>query len=253
MATLSVREIAETALGRTGNLSVNTDVYGYIFRDTDGSLFGTLDADDTLPGTGQPTTRSLKRHLQTISGDATDLVVFLVGHENDFSGVVSRDEVTTAQYALQVARDLYAQVDLGIRRIKWMRIPLAEANPAYIDIYSRTFAGWLTADFSGPDGGIDLFLVQTWAGDTAGRSAVRGPCDKNEKFEWTGAVLELSLPRRITGILLGHEVGHYLGLEHSGPATNMMNKSSFNTSTDITARQGERMRSHCSVSKVGVF
>ena len=33
MATLSVRQIAQNCLGTTGNLSVNSHVYGYIFRD----------------------------------------------------------------------------------------------------------------------------------------------------------------------------------------------------------------------------
>ena len=73
---------------------MNTHVYGYIFRDADGSVFGTLANSDTLPGSGQATTRSLKRHLQTISGEATDLVVILVGHENDFSGAVTLDQAT---------------------------------------------------------------------------------------------------------------------------------------------------------------
>ena len=117
MVTLSVRQITQTCLGKTGNLSVNSDVYGYVFRDTDGSVFGTLTGTDTLPGTGQPTTRSLRRHLRTISGEATDLVLILVGHENDFSGSVSRDDVTKVQYSVQVARDLYAQVNVGIRRL----------------------------------------------------------------------------------------------------------------------------------------
>ena len=73
---------ATSACGRSpssalsvGSISVNSDVYGYIFRDTDGSVFGTLGANDTLPGSGQPTQRSLKRHLQTISGKSAELVL----------------------------------------------------------------------------------------------------------------------------------------------------------------------------------
>ena len=133
MATLSVRQIAQNCLGKTGNLSVNSDVYGYIFREADGSVFGTLGTNDTLPGTGQATTRSLRRHLETISGEATDLVLILVGHENDFSGATDRDDVTKVQYCVQVTRDLYAQVNVGIRRLNWQRIPLADAD-GYVDI-----------------------------------------------------------------------------------------------------------------------
>ena len=157
MATLSLRQIAQNCLGATGDISVNSHVYGYIFRDADGSVFGTLGGGDTFPGSGGARTRSLKRHLQTISGQSTDLVVILVGHENDFSGAVTRDQVAKAQYAIQVARDLYAEVSLGIRTINWQRIPLADAG-GYVDIAGRDEAQDLTDDWSGPGGGIDVFL-----------------------------------------------------------------------------------------------
>jgi hypothetical protein len=253
MATLSVRQIAANCLGTTGNFSVNSHVYGYIFRDTDGSVFGTLGGSDTLPGSGAARTRSLKRHLQTISGQATDLVIILVGHENDFSGAVTRDQVTKAQYAIQVARDLYAQVNLGIRRIIWQRIPLADAG-GYVNIADRGEAQDLTDDWNGADGGIDVFLVQT-IGDAGGWSNVDGPCDKESKSDLSGAVLELSFSRRFTGILLGHEVGHYLKLEHTNTITNMMGADTngdgigeiTNNSTGLTSSQGTKMRSHCSV------
>ena len=209
MATLSVRQIAQNCLGVTGDISVNTHVYGYIFRDADGSVFGTLSASDTLPGSGAATTRSLKRHLQTVSGKATDLVIILVSHENDFSGVVTRNQATKAQYAIQIARDIYAQRNLGIRTIRWQRIPVADAG-GYANIADRGEAEDLTDDWSSSGGGIDVFMVQT-IGDAAGWSNVDGPCSKESKFDLSGVVLELSLGRRFTGVLLAHEVGHYLG------------------------------------------
>ncbi|MFN0145850.1 MAG: zinc-dependent metalloprotease family protein [Dehalococcoidia bacterium] len=254
MATLSVRTIASNCLGKNGTLSLNSDVYGYIFRDTDGSVFGTLGTNDTLPGSGQATTRSLKRHLQTISGRATDLVVILVGHENDFSGAFDRDEATKVQYALQVARDLYAQQDLGIRRINWQRIPLADAG-GYVDLADRSEAEDLTDDWSGPGGGIDVFFVQS-LGDAGGWSNVTGPCDKDSKDDLTGAVLVISGSRRFTGVLMAHEVGHYLGLGHTNSATNLMGVDSnndgiaelSNNSTVLTNSQGTTIRGHCSVN-----
>lgn len=253
MATLSVRHIAEHCLGLSGDLSMDSDVYGYIFRDTDGSLFGTLGGSDTLPGSGQPTTRSLKRHLQTISGTSTSIVPILVGHEDDFSGSVSRDDVTKAQYAIQVMRDLYAQVNLGVRHIVWQRIPVAQAG-GYVNITDSSEAEDLTDDWNGPTDGIDVFLVQS-IGDAGGWSNVEGPCDKDSKDGRTGAVIELSGGRRFTGILMGHEVAHYLGLEHTNSATNLMGVDSngdgigeiTNNSTVITSSQGADMRDHCSV------
>lgn len=253
MATLSVRQIAQSCLATAPPFSVNSHVYGYIFRDADGSVFGTLGGNDKFPATGEPRTRSLKRHLQTISGRSTDLVIILVGHENDFSGAVSRDDVTKAQYAIQVARDLYAQVGLGIRRIIWQRIPMADVG-GYVDIADRDEAQNLTDDWNGADGGIDVFLVQS-IGDAGGWSNVDGPCDKESKSDLSGAVIELSGSRRFTGILMGHEVGHYLGLEHANSITNMMGADTngdgigelTNDSTQLTSGQGSTMRSHCSV------
>ena len=48
MATLSVRQIAQTCLGKTGDLSVNSDVYGYIFRE-DGDRSSARSAASTRP------------------------------------------------------------------------------------------------------------------------------------------------------------------------------------------------------------
>lgn len=253
MATLSVRQIAKNCLGVTGDFSVNSHVYGYVFRGNDGSVFGTLAASDTLPGSGAPTTRSLKRHLQTVSGKATDLVMILVSHENDFSGVVTRDQVTKAQYAIQVARDIYAQRNLGIRTIRWLRIPVADAG-GYANISDRGEAEDLTDDWSSSGGGIDVFLVQS-IGDAGGWSNVDGPCSKESKTDLSGVVIELSSGRRFLGVLLGHEVGHYLGLEHANSITNLMGVDSNddgigeldNNSTQLTSSQGNTMRSHCSV------
>lgn len=248
MATLSLRSIASSCLGVSGTFTVDSHVFGYPFRDTDGSVFGTLAGTDTFPATGEATTRSLKQHLETISGTSCDIVAILVGHENDFSGAVDRDDVTKAQYAIQVMRDIYAQRDLGVRRINWQRIPMADVG-GYVDITDSAEAEDLTDDWNGPDGGIDVFFVQT-IGDAGGWSNVDGPCDKDSKDGRTGAVLEFVGGRRFTGVLLAHEVGHYLKLEHGNDITNLMGADTNNdgigeitrNSTGLTAAQGDLMK-----------
>jgi hypothetical protein len=251
MATLSLKTIAKNRLGKTGPLSVNDDVFGYVYRN--GGVFGPL-AGDILPGTGLPTGRALGRHLEAISGKSIDLVLILVGYETDSTvSAVSPDDLTKIQYAVQVMRDLYAQAPLGIRFLNWQRISLADAED-YVDIEDHDEAEDLTDDWNGPDGGIDVFFVRT-IGDADGWSHTPGSCDKDEKGEMTGTVVSLDDSKRYTGIVLGHEVGHYLGLQHADAATKMMGVDSDgdgigfvdSNSTIITPAEGNTMRGHCAV------
>ncbi len=250
---VSLKSVATNCLGISGSFSVNRDVFGYIFRDGSGRLFGALGGNDTLPDTGQPTTRSLRRQLEGMQGNSINLSIFLVGHEDDFSGVVSLADVTRVQYAIQVARDIYRQAGLGIRRIYWRRIGVAEAGN-YTIITDRPEAEDLTDDFSGPNDGIDVFWVQQIL-NAGGWCNTDGPCDKDAKDEMTGVVIELSNGSRFTGILLGHEVGHYMKLSHANSITNLMGVDSNNdgigelnnNSTAISNSQAALMLTHCAV------
>jgi hypothetical protein len=256
MTTLSVRDIAARHLDKTGDLSINADMYGYIHRDPSSRLFGDLESSDVLPGDGTPlaqTRRSLRRHLETISGKSVDFVLVLVGHEPDFSGVVSRSEAAKLQYALQVARDLYAQVDLGIRRVEWERIPLEDAG-GHTNITTFLESHTLTQIFSGRPGALDVFIVQTMGGK-AGRSTQNGPCDKGPREWMSGCVVELAGTPQFTGIVIGHEVGHYLGLGHVGDEDNLMCGPVLfercDPSTDmtlLTTDQGDNMKDHCLIN-----
>ncbi len=251
MATLSLKTIAQNRLGKTGPLSVNDDVFGYVYRN--GGVFGPL-AGDKLPGTNLPTGRALGKHLKAISGKSIDLVIILVGYETDSTtSAIGPDDLTKIQYAVQVMRDLYAQAPLGIRTLNWQRISVQDAED-YVDIADADEAEDLTDDWNGPGGGIDVFFVRS-IGDAGGWSQVKGPCDKDDKSDMTGAVISLANSKRSTGITLGHEVGHYLGLVHSDSMTKMMGVDSDgdgigetdNNSTIITLAEGNTMRGHCAV------
>lgn len=251
---VSVRDVARRRLGLVGAFSVTSDLYGYIYRDADGSVFGTLASSDLLPGSNRPVTRSLLRHLQTIDGTAFDMVLILVDHEDDYTGSVTLDQVTKVQYAVQVTRDLYAQGSVGVRRLVWQRIPQASAG-GFAAIADRAEAKSLSDDWNGPGGGVDVFLVQS-IGDADGWSNTPGPCDKNDTTDLSGAVLEVSGQRHITGILMAHEVGHYLGLGHTTSVANVMGDDSDgdgigaidDTSLALSASEGATMRTHCSMS-----
>jgi Metallo-peptidase family M12B Reprolysin-like len=230
---ISIREIAASCLSVEGTLSVRRDIFGYIWGPMDRTL-------------------SVKNHLELIRGTAFNLSIFLVGHEPDFSGEFSQDDARRMQAAIDGMRELYAQVDLGVRRLYWRYIPTAEAGG--YTVVDASEATDLTEDFSGPNDGIDVFFVTTVT-DAGGWSKTNGSCDKNTQGERTGAVLELKNTDSFTGILLAHEVGHYLGLSHANDITNVMGDDadgngigSINSSSvNLTTSQGDTMKSHCSI------
>ena len=257
---VSLKQVARDCLGLSGRISVQHDIYGYIFRDGSGRLFGALQTasmppervPDTLPGTGQPTARSLRQHLESISGRSINLSIVMVGYD-DFSGDDTLDDLTKVQYAIQIARDLYVQAGLGIRRIFWDRISVVDAGD-HTQITDKDHAEELTDAFSGDNDGIDVFWVQSIA-DAGGFCNEQGPCDKDSGDGLTGVVIELNRFRRRTGILLGHELGHYLGLPGGTSNTNLMGVAPpgggvddvDDVSTEITSSQAATMRAHCFV------
>lgn len=233
MATLSVKSIAASCLDRYPPLSIKRHVFGYIH--------GPIDRD-----------LSLKTHLDCIRGTAFNLSIFLVGHEPDYAGWFTQEEAGQCQHAIDVMRGLYALVGLGVRKLYWRYIPVDEAT-GYFSVNAAE-ATDLTEQFSGPNDGIDVFYVNV-VSDAGGWSNESGPCDKDAKGR-TGAVIEIVTPvspgnNDFAGILLAHEVGHYLGLPHADDITNIMGDDSDgdgigsinSTSVKLTASQGTTMRS----------
>ena len=230
---LSVKAVAASCLGVNGEFSVRSGLFGYIWG---------------------PTTRDLRvdAHLNRIKGKAINLSLILVAHEPDFSGEFDSADVRRIQEGIDRMRELYAQASLGVRKLYWTYIPVADAG-GYA-VVNASEATDLTNDWSGDNDGIDVFWV-TSVTDAGGWSNSDGPCDKDEDKERTGVVLEISGSDDFTGILLAHEVGHYLHLKHADTITNLMGVDSNgdgigelnSSSTNITASQGATMRAGCFV------
>lgn len=235
----SLKSVASSCLSLTPPFSVVRDFFGYPFYD-DQQTFN------------QPL--SLKRQMELAQGEAYNLSIFLVGHENDFSGVVTLAQVRSIQFAIQRAREIYGQIDLGIRVIYWRRIGTVEAG-GYPNIANRAEAENLTDDFSGPNDGIDSFFVQT-IGDAGGWCNQDGPCDKDSKDDLTGVVVALTFSDAFLGVLFSHELGHYLGLPSGTSDSNLMGQDTNNdgidelslNSTGITNAQAIIMKGHCFVN-----
>jgi predicted Zn-dependent protease len=55
--------------------------------------------------------------------------------------------------------------------------------------------------------------------------------------------------RNLMGIIIAHEVAHFLGLNHNGTGANFMAASTSGSNTDITHQQYIDMTDHGFVSK----
>ncbi|OFZ10060.1 MAG: hypothetical protein A3D92_11880 [Bacteroidetes bacterium RIFCSPHIGHO2_02_FULL_44_7] len=234
----SVAEYATSCLGLTPPYSIVKDVFGYQYHD------------------GQQTYEtdlSVLTQIRLGKQKSVNIAAILVGHEDDFSGAVSRTQVRNIQGAIQIMRNIYGTVNLGVRKIYWQRIGLAQAG-GYVNIANRSEAEDLTDDWSSPTDGIDVFFVQS-IGDAGGWSNVDGPCSKNSKDDLTGAVVSLTNPVPFLGVLTAHEVAHYLKLSHTNSATNLMGQDAnndgiaelTNANRVLTTAQGNSMKSHCFV------
>ena len=231
---VSIRDVCQGCLGETGTLSLRRDLYGYIWDGgrTDGRVLSVLD------------------HIRLIRGRSINLCCFLVGHEPGFSGTYTEAQAVHIQRSIDVSREIYAQADLGIRRIFWRYIEEDDAGP-WLSVNGGQ-ATDLTEAYSGPNDGIDIFWVQTIT-DAGGWSNSNGPCDKDDKGR-TGVVIRSSTGNGdFTGVLLAHEIGHYLTLAGgTSPAGNLMGASSnggvdvvMTNARDLTPGQIDQIHESC--------
>ena len=212
--TLSLKDIAQDCLALSPPFSVVRDVFGY---------------------SAPRRTMSIKRQLELIKGPCLKGInLILVGSQN-----FTAADFNEIEYAIQFMRDIYSQVNLGIRKIsKWYSVP----GPASLS-WSEAFD--LADEYKVDNDFLDLFIVRTMT-DADGVSSIDGPCDKDTKDG--ECVVSLNGNPNNSGNTFAHEIGHFLGLGHSGDPNNFITSAS-NANTAITNNQGNTMKKHCFVDK----
>jgi hypothetical protein len=144
--------------------------------------------------------------------------------------------------AVQITREIYGHVSFGIGRVERYFIRTADAN-GRDNIDNNAEAEALTDEWTFPSDALDIFFVLTYAGDTIGLSRLDGPCNKEAKG-MDGSVIAIEGSANITGLVLAHEAGHYLGLDHVDAEENLMYTSVPNEG-GLTSGQRDVMRAHC--------
>lgn len=233
----SVRQVAQ-CIGLPGGVSLVHDFFGHR-RMPSGRSY------------------SLLNQIGLLKGPHLHLNIILVGSDQFTDG--QRDLVDRAVFDI---RKIYSQVNLGVGRVEWRFVPVSLAN-GHEDIDSNDEADELTNSWTVHNNGHDIFVVRSsWAEDGVtkdGVSPIDGSCDKDGK-SMTGTVVSLGAGV-LTGVVMAHEVAHYLGLKHidgleaddvlegeftGGQVANLMFPLITGLST-LTAGQGGIMKQHCLV------
>lgn len=247
MGTYSLRTYASHYAGASGDYSVVNALFGYRYGAPKAPI-------------------SLKKQMNLLRGHCFDIEIIVVTEH-----LFSEGEFKIIEHAIQVARDIYATANIGIRQVYWSG--LSQAAAGHYQVVDQQGAFSLATDFDGlrsnPIDVIDVFIVQRitdadgWAGPA--------PCGPTAAKWQDGIVVQFSnapadpltttRPHAVElGAIMAHELGHWFGLQHcepgrgpvdqqcAGSADNVMNtRNPEDLGFTLLPHQAEVVRAHCSV------
>jgi hypothetical protein len=183
---------------------------------------------------------------RSVAGTITCRVMLAYGVNIIKVGNFDFQEGVDLYHAVDVTRQIYERRDITFRAIfRWM---IHNANAGgYTVINSEQEVHDLFQDWSVQNDSIDIFVCQDFVGTSFDGLAgdIPGPASKGgsndgvaaDKTGFTDASEVKRLDIRYLGMLIGHELGHYLGLPHINETGNLMLSNSGTNDTNLNYEQ----------------
>jgi len=190
---------------------------------------------------------------RTIRGEITTRVMLAWGINVIKVGDFGSQEHVDLYKAVDQMRQIYEQRDITLRGVDRRIINNASAG-SYTIINSENEFRDLLEDWSVPNDFVDVYVVQQfqWSTYNGYAGGIPGPASKGgrkdgaavDKSGFTDASGTARLPVTTLAQLIGHEVGHYLGLQHLEDTNNLMRSNTGNRGPDLNYTQYRTMFPH---------
>ncbi len=197
----SLRALA-SCIGLPANFSIVRNFFGY----ASGPPWSLAPAGQQA---SLPQSLSVSKQMQRLNQKHFHLDLIRVG--TDSNGLLAPKDEQNLDSCVQMAREIYGAIGVGIGRVdRWWMIPLSD-NTGFDVIDDDCEACDMIDEFDAPGGGIDVFLVLSWAGSTVGITPYKpdGVAVESRENDFLGTARSFS-----------HELGHFFGLGHENDKPN---------------------------------
>jgi len=169
-----------------------------------------------------PQSLSLLAQMKRLKQKHFHLNVIRVG-ASSFDGLLNAVDEQNLDCAVQITRNIYAAVGIGIGRVeRWWMIQ----NTSYETIDDDCEAEDLVDEYTVPNNGVDCFLVPLYVGLVAGITPDDGVVVESRETDFLG-----------TARTMAHELGHFFGLPHTAVKNNLMSYDRDGGAVFLDAKQ----------------